>query len=150
MAFRFSLQAVLHLYQSLEHQQELRLRAANQQVARVRHMIEQVDGHKRQNREQRSRDLQTGTTGAELEFERATEAALMRRKGELEAELVRVQQLRDEQQRNFRQARRRRETLSTLRETQLHLYQREAARREQRQQDDAFLLRRKPPLESSN
>ena len=144
MPFHFSLQSVLHLYESLEHQQELRLRAANQQVSRVRHAIEQLDAQKQQNRMQQSRELQAGTTGAELEFERATELALDRRRGELDIELARTQQLRDEQQRNFRQARRRRETLSSLRETQLHLYQREAARREQRRVDDAFLLRRKP------
>jgi|ERR1700722_971244 len=144
MPFHFSLQSVLHLYQSLEHQQELRLRAANQQVFRVRNAIEQLDVQKQQNRIQQSRELQAGTTGAELEFERATELALHRQRGELDIELARMQQLRDEQQRNFRQARRRREMLSSLRETQLHLYQREAARREQRRVDDAFLLRRKP------
>jgi flagellar export protein FliJ len=144
MPFHFSLQAVLHLYQSLEHQQELRLRAANQQVARVRHMIEQLDAAKQQNRARQSQELQAGTTSAELEFARTLESALMRRRGELEAELLRVQQVRDEQQRNFHVARRRRETLSSLRESQLEKYQREAARREQRQADDAFLLRRKP------
>jgi flagellar export protein FliJ len=143
MPFHFSLQAVLHLYQSLEHQQELRLRAANQQVARVRHMIEQLDTVKQQNRARQSQELQAGTTSAELEFARTLESALVRRRGELEVELVRAQQLRDEQQRNFHVARRRRETLSSLRETQLKNYQREAARREQRQADDAFLLRRK-------
>jgi flagellar export protein FliJ len=144
MPFHFSLQAVLHLYQSLEHQQELRLRAANQQVARVRHMIEQLDTVKQQNRARQSQELQTGTTSAELEFARTLESALVKRRGELEVELVRAQQLRDEQQRNFHVARRRRETLSSLRETQLENYRREAARREQRQADDAFLLRHKP------
>jgi flagellar export protein FliJ len=144
MPFHFSLQAVLHLYQSLEHQQELRLRAANQQVTRVRHMIEQFDALKHQNRSRQAQELQAGTTSAELEFARTMESALMRRRGELEAELVRVQQMRDEQQRNFHVARRRRETLSSLRESQLKNYQREAARREQRQADDSFLLRRKP------
>lgn len=144
MPFHFSLQSVLHLYQSLEHQQELRLRAANQQVSRVRHVIEQLDAQKQQSRVRQSRELQAGTTGAELEFERATELALHRRRAELDVELARMQQLRDEQQRIFRQARRRRETLSSLRQTQLHQYQREAVRHEQRQVDDAFLLRRKP------
>jgi flagellar export protein FliJ len=144
MPFHFSLQAVLHLYQSLEHQQELRLRAANQQVARVRHMIEQLDTVKQQNRARQAQELQAGTTSAELEFARTMESALMKRRGELEVELVRVQQLRDEQQRNFHIARRRRETLSSLRKTQLKNYQREAVRREQRQADDTFLLRRKP------
>jgi flagellar export protein FliJ len=144
MAFHFSLHAVLHLYQSIEHQQELRLRAANQQVAKVRHMIELVDAQKQLNRSQQSTELQSGTTGAELEFARATEMALNQRRGALEAELMRAQHFRDEQQRAFRQAHRRRETLSTLRESQLQQYRHEAARREQRQVDDAFLMRRNP------
>jgi flagellar export protein FliJ len=79
-----------------------------------------------------------------MEFERATDLGLTHRRGELETELVRAQQFRDEQQRNFRAARRRRETLNSLREHQLRQYQLEATRREQRQADDAFLLRRKP------
>jgi flagellar export protein FliJ len=145
MPFHFSLQAALHLYQSLEHQQELRLRTANQLVARVRHMIDQLDLQKQQNYAQRSHELQERTTGAELEFKRMAESALARRREELESELLRVQQLRDEQQRNFRIARRRRETLDSLRETQLHNFQLAAERRAQRQADDAFLFRRKRP-----
>ncbi|HEY6764333.1 MAG TPA: flagellar FliJ family protein [Candidatus Sulfotelmatobacter sp.] len=143
MPFLFPLQSILHLYQSLEHQQELRLRAANQQVARVRHLIEQLNLRKQQNKLQQSRELQVGTTGAELEFERSMESALLSHRGELESELVRMQQLRDEQQRLFRHARRRRETLDTLREQKLLEYEREASRREQRQADDSFLLRRR-------
>ena len=43
MAFHFPLQAVYQFRKSLEHQQELRLRAANQQVAKVHHLLEQTE-----------------------------------------------------------------------------------------------------------
>lgn len=142
MAFRFPLQALLHFRQAMEHQQELRLRAANQQVARVRHGLEQLDDRIRQTRTLSSQCLAKGTNGAELSFFGTTEAVLHTRRQELENELVRCQQLRDQQERIFRQARRERETFENLRSEQLRAYQRDQARREQRRLDDLFLMRK--------
>jgi flagellar export protein FliJ len=142
MPFRFPLQALLHFRQGMEHQQELRLRAANQQVARVRHGLEQLDDRIRQTRTVSSECLEAGTTGAELSFFQATEAVLHTQRQELEHELLRCQHLRDQQERIFRQARQERETFENLRSEQLHAYQRRQARHEQRHRDDLFLLRK--------
>ena len=141
MSFHFPLQALLHLRQSIEHQHELRLRAANQLVARVRHLIEQVDTRLHQLHAGQSQDLGTGTSGAELRFAVSCEEHLLRQRQSMQRELVRLQGLRDEQQRIFQQARRDRETFESLRDHQLREYQREARRSEQRQQDDVFLMR---------
>jgi len=142
MPFRFPLQALLHFRQSLEHQQELRLRAANQQVARVSHALEQLDGRIHQTQTLFSQHLATGTTGAELSFFQTTEAVLQTERQELEYELLRCRHLRDQQERVFRQARRERETFENLRSQQLRAYQRAQARREQRSLDDLFLMRK--------
>jgi flagellar export protein FliJ len=142
MPFRFPLQAVFHLRQNLEHQQELRLRAANQLVARVQQLIERCDARLEQACAQQSRDLSGGTTSAELHFALLGQAALTRQRQEAERELTRLEKLRDEQQRIFQQARRQRETLEALRNAQSREYTRESARREQRNLDDLFLLRR--------
>lgn len=142
MPFRFSLQALLHFRQSIEHQQELRLRAANQQVARARHGLEQIDGRIRQTQTLSSEFLARGTTGAELSFLQTTESSLLDQRQELELELVRCQHVRDQQERVFRQARRERETFESLRNQHLHDYQRDQARREQRRLDDLFLMRK--------
>jgi flagellar export protein FliJ len=142
MPFRFPLQAVLHFRQSLEHQQELRLRAANQQVARGQHVIEQIDLRRRALQAEQVRDLAAGVTAAELRFAVQCEAELLRHRRELEVQRIRLQQLRDQQREIFQQARRARETLESLREDQLKLYKQEASRREQRDLDDLFLLRR--------
>ncbi|MGB8060865.1 MAG: flagellar FliJ family protein [Candidatus Sulfotelmatobacter sp.] len=142
MPFRFPLQALLHLRQSLEHQQELRLRAANQQVARVRHALEQLDDRIRQTQTLSSQYLAAGTTGAELSFLRSTEGLLQAQQQEVEYELLRCQHLREQQERVFRQARRERETFESLRDEQLRTYEREQARREQRRLDDLFLMRK--------
>jgi flagellar export protein FliJ len=142
MAFRFSLEAVLRLRQGMEHQQELRLRAAHQQVARVRHGIERID-HALGEAEQRSSStLASGTTSAELLFALQSEAALLEHREKLGAELTRLTKLRDQQAEIFRQARRERDTIESLRDQQFREYKRGALRREQRRVDDLFLLRR--------
>jgi len=142
MGFTFPLHAVLHLRQSLEHQQELRLRSANQQVARVRHLLEQMDLHRERLLLLQGDELIAGTTAAELRFSLLCDREILRHRRELEQQLVRLQQLRDQQREIFQQARRARETLESVRDRQLLMYQKQAARREQRNMDDLFLLRR--------
>jgi len=141
MAFHFPLQALLHFRQSIEHQHELRLRAANQLVARVRHLIEQVDARLQQLHTLQSQHLGAGTSGAELRFAVSCGENLLQQRQAMQRELVRLQALRDEQQKIFQQARRERETFESLRDRQLREYQCEAKRGEQRQQDDLFLMR---------
>ena len=141
MAFHFPLQAVFHFRQSVEHQQELRLRTANQQVARARRVVEQFDERIRQVQLRQSQELGAGTTSAEMRFALTGEAALRLQRQDAERDLVRWQGLRDQQQKIFQLARRERETFESLRDHQLHEYERDARRREQRQLDDLFLLR---------
>jgi flagellar export protein FliJ len=143
MPFRFALQSVLHLRQSLEHQQELRLRAVHQQAARVQHAIGQVDFRRERMRAARGQQLERGLTGAELRFELHCEDALLRQRRELESQSARLQQLRDQQRAALQEARQARETLEAVRDRQLSAYRQQAVRREQRDLDDLFLMRRK-------
>jgi flagellar export protein FliJ len=142
MAFRFPLQALLHFRQSLEHQQELRLRAAHQQVARVRHLIEQLEGRRQQLVSTQAHELSSGVTAAELRFGLLCETELVQHRVVLEHELTRLQQWREQQRELLQQARRTRETLESLRDRQFALYRKETARRQQQALDDLFLLRR--------
>lgn len=142
MGFHFPLQAVLHFRQSIERQQELRLRAANHQVGQVQHLIEAMDAHRQERYSAQIKELSAGITAAELQFGLLGDAALLRHRRELAQQLARLEQLRDQQREIFRQARRARETLEAVRDQQLRLYQKEAARREQRSLDDLFLMRR--------
>jgi|SRR5579863_2802131 len=142
MPFHFPLQTVLHYHESLEHQQELRLRAANQQVARVRRIIDHLGARMQDLHDSRARELATGTTAAEVRFHELRKSAFERQRHELECELQRLQTLRDEQQKLFVEARRRAETLAGLSEAQRRAYERRSDRREQRRLDEAFLLRR--------
>ena len=142
MPFRFPLQSILHYRQSIEHQQELRLRAANQQVARVRHLIEQLNHRRNEMQAAQQERLNSGITSAELRFDLHWEGELLRHRGELEQQLIRLQQLRDQQRELFRSARQARETIENLREGQSLAYRTDETRREQRDLDDLFLLRR--------
>jgi flagellar export protein FliJ len=141
MAFRFPLAALLHFRQSVEHQQELRLRAANQHVARIRHLIEQIEQHIRETESHRSQQLGAGTNAVELHFSLFRESSLREQIPQLQQELARFRTLRDQQQRIYQQARREREILENLRDRQQQEYERDATRREQRELDDLFLLR---------
>jgi flagellar export protein FliJ len=142
MPFHFPLQAVLHFRQSLEHQQELHLRAANQRVAGARHLLEQIDARIREAHSHQTQQMTNGTTAGELQFLLVCESTLSRRRREQEQELTRQEKLRDDQREMFQQARRRRETLDRLQDRRLRIYHLESARREQRDMDNLFLLRR--------
>jgi len=142
MAFRFPLQAVFHLRQSIEHQQEMLLRAANQRVGRVRHLLEQLDQCQRQAELLSSGELTSGTTAAELHLSVMKQNALRSERKNLERELARAENSRDQQQQAFRQARQQREMMQSLREHQFREYTRRENRQEQRRLDDLFLLRK--------
>lgn len=141
MPFRFPLEAVLHFRKSVEHQQELRLRTANQLVARARHLVEQIDRCIQDLQARQAQQLNAGTTSAELQFARLGEAALRQQRHAVQSELARFEKLRDEQQKIFQLARRERETIGSLRDRQLRDYQRDTLRKEQRALVDLVLLR---------
>jgi flagellar export protein FliJ len=141
MPFRFALEAVFHLRKSLEHQQELRLRTANQLVVGARHLIEKLDERLRRLESDRSHALHAGTTASELQFRDLCQAQIHGHRREMVTELTRLEHLRDQQQKIFQHARRERETFESLRDKQFEEYRRTAARREQRQLDDLFLSR---------
>ena len=106
MAFHFPLQAVYHFRQSVEHQQELRLRTANQQVAKVHHLVEQTEDGIKELQVRRTRELGDGMTAAEMIFILNALSVLAARRKDLERELVRLKNLRAQQQRVFQQPRR--------------------------------------------
>ncbi len=126
------------------------MRTANQQVAKMRHLLEQIDDRIRHAQIRESQELTAGTTSAELHFAISRETTLRQQRPEVERELLRWQNVRDQQQKIYQQARRERETFESLRDHQLREYQRDEKRREQRQQDELFLLRQSYLRRSQN
>lgn len=142
MAFRFPLETVLRLRQNLEHQQELLLLKANQEVLSLLRQVAEVDAGLAENGRRKSLQLQTGVSAAELQFDLLCDATLLQLRRKLEALLTKAQTARDAQAESFRRARQHREVIETLRRQQLQLYRQHEARQDQRRADDLFLLRR--------
>lgn len=142
MAFHFPLAGVLRFRKSIEHQEELGLLAANQQVTQTEQRIVEVDERTAASLAREARQLESGLTAAEIQFDVLCRATLARRRLELEEELEQRKKIRDRQLETYRQAKRSREVLDTLRDHQFQLYRQQQLREEQRQLDDLFLLRR--------
>jgi flagellar export protein FliJ len=144
MAFSFPLASVLRFRKSLERNQELRLVAANHDVARVAQQIADVDACRAALLKREAQQLQSETTGAELQFETLCRETLKQYRAQLEAEQRRLEKVRDGCRKAHQEARKAREVLEILREQQLAVYRQNELRQDQRQLDDLFLMRRLP------
>src|SRR5581483_309571 len=142
MAFRFALGSLLRLRQSIEHQQELLLQKATQAVLSVQRDIEDVDRRVATILTAEADQLGLGVTAAELQFAELCRSLLREFRSDLEHELGRRQEARQQQSERFQAARRDREVIESLRQRQLQVYRVQENRREQRRMDDLLLLRR--------
>jgi flagellar export protein FliJ len=142
MAFRFRLQALLRLRQSVEHQQEILLQRANQEVLAVLRAMNEVDFRLAETRRNMMETLCSGVTAAEVQFFELCSGMLHLRRVELEQELKLRQAAREQQAERFQIARREREVIETLRQQQAQMYHQQENRQEQRRVDDLLLLRR--------
>jgi flagellar protein FliJ len=142
MAFRFPLEVLLRVRQSLERQQELRLQEANLRVAMLRRQLEDVQ-RELENIEARQRPrLESGISAAELQFDVLCRSVLTEQRHTLEEHLAEAETHRHSCVEAFHQARRQREVMETLRRHQLQEYHQQEARQDQRRLDDLILLRR--------
>jgi len=139
MAFRFV--ALLKLRKSLEHQQELRLRAANQWVARVRELMRLSETSMAALARTQAASLDAGTAAAELHFLSGHAAACEVRWRELSQQLGQAENVRDQQRQVLFRIREQREMLESLKIGEDHERLRRASRQDQSQMDEAFLLR---------
>jgi flagellar export protein FliJ len=142
MAFRFPLEVLLRVRQSLERQHELRLQEANQRVMMLRQQIEDVHSEAENILTRRRPQFESGISAAELQFDVLCQSVLTERQHGLEKQQVEAEALRHTRSEEFLQARRQREVIDTLRHHQLQDHQQAEARQDQRRLDDLFLLRR--------
>ncbi len=141
MAFRYPLQSVLRLRQSLERQEEQRLFTIAARVARLRAEIEQLERSRLEARRAASQEMMAGSCGAIMQFAAACDAAAGETQGRLQAQLAEAESLRLDQLRVYKKARQKREIFEGLRERQEASHDREVAHHEQERADDMFLTR---------
>jgi flagellar export protein FliJ len=141
MAFRYTLQSVLRLRQSLERQEEQRLFAIAAVVARLRAELEEFERMRVESRRRELLQMREGAPGATLRFAAECDAAAIDVCRKLQAQLAEAERQRLEQVRVYQSARQKREILEGLRERQKAVYDREAAHQEQGRSDEAFLIR---------
>jgi flagellar export protein FliJ len=141
MAFRYSLQVLLRLRESLERQRENGLLAAAAQVARLRGEIQQLHDQQFIVRRAELNELEMGTPAAILQLgvTRAIAASSIQKK--LEIELAAAERQRLVELAAYHAARQKREILQGLRKRQEAAFQLESSHREQQAMDDLFLIK---------
>ncbi len=141
MAFRYSLQSLLRLRQSLERQEEQRLFAIAAIVARLRAEIGQLHKENLEVKRTSLQEMARGSSGASLQFAAICEAAFENAREKLEVQLDDSEHKRLQQLREYLAVRQKREILQGLRDRQEAAYELEFARHEQQTADEAFLIR---------
>lgn len=141
MAFRFRLQSILRLRESLEHQEKQRLLAAAALVARLRETIQALEDSRMAEKRQALEQMAVETSGASLQFEALRDALCARARERLLTQLDQAESNRKRCLQSYQTARQKREILESLRDRQQDAYRLESTRREQQETDESFLLR---------
>jgi flagellar export protein FliJ len=141
MPFRYSLQPLLRLRQSLERQEEQRLFAIAAVVARLRSEVERFRQEHLEARREALREASACVSGAALQYAAFCGAAFDNARKKLEIQLAEAERKRLVQLRIYQASRQKSEILQGLRERQEAAYELELARLEQQAADEAFLIR---------
>jgi len=142
MSFRFTLDPLLRLRQSIERQRTLKLQAANLHVSRAQEKLAQLEHSLAESAESDAVALQAGRTAAELQFASVLRENLHLFRQELHSDILKLEVLRQQALGEYHQAYREREVLETLCVRERRVYQQEKLRRRQRELDATYLLQR--------
>ncbi|HEX4285468.1 MAG TPA: hypothetical protein VHZ28_10255 [Terracidiphilus sp.] len=141
MAFRFTLEQVLRVRESLERREEIMLQRAEADVARVLRRIHEITEQLAELARLREENLKQPLQAYELQgMDAEIYAAFEERKAQLEALQV-VQQKRDEQRKLYQTAHNGRRMLTDLEEQQRIEHEQEQVRVQQKRLDDLFASR---------
>jgi|SRR5271155_5073711 len=141
MPFRFPLQSVLRLRRSLERQEEQRLLALAAVVSRLASELKAREEADFEERRAALADMETYSSGAQLQFRVVCDASAQRAIVALRTQLKEAEDKRLAQLKVYHAARQRREIFEGLRKRQKEIYDRELTRQQQQENDEAFLLR---------
>lgn len=140
MAFRFTLATVLRVRVVREEHEERLLQQILLELARAQESLREMEA--KLSCVTQLQGAETPTAARELHLSVLDVAVLRQWRSALEAQMERLEGLKDEQLVRYREARRDREVLSELRDRQRRAYEAAANKREQRATDDIFIARR--------
>ena len=142
MPFRFTLAPLFRLRQSIERQRTVKLQEANLHVSRAQEKLAQLERSLSDSAQSDATALQSGRTGAELQFASVLRENLHLFRQELQSDILKLELLRRRALGEYHQAYREREVLETLRARERRVYQQEQLRRQQQELDATCLLQR--------
>ena len=138
MAFRFSLETVLHVRKIAEDREERLLSQILQQMAQCRQSLADLASRRLNLGLKRERALEAKTSAAELLFLNAQMRVIDDLQESGGQHLADLETLRVQQLKAYQAAYGNRELLATMREEHLDRFRAEQARAEQREMDDRF------------
>ena len=141
MPFRYRLEAILKLQQSIEKQEENRLLGCAARVVALRNEIESWEDERKNRKCLAAEELKTGSTGAAMNLTAEWDVTVRRKQRELGALLMQAEETRSAQVAKVRQERQKREVLQGLKERLEGAYDQEELRKVQQVMDDMFLAR---------
>jgi flagellar export protein FliJ len=141
MAFHFTLATVLRLREIAEQREERLLTRILAQVASTRQSLDELKLQVASLLTTRERELQSQTSAAQLQITYAQMRALELMQRDVSDQLSKLELLRQQQMKTYEAARRAREVVASLRETQWQSYLYQQARQEQKLMDDNFISR---------
>ena len=142
MAFRFSLATLLRLRVSQEHQQELLLHSANQQLQRIAQDLASLQSLESDLSATAKSLLAGGMAAVELHFVDQCLNQLERQKNLARKKIAEARRELTVRLAAFEEARRQRRMIEEIRDRQKNSYHQTEARREQRILDDLYLVLR--------
>ena len=141
MGFRFTLEQVLRVRESIERREELALQRAELDVARVLRRIGELTEELAGMSRKREEDLKKPMQAYELQgMDAEINAALEARKAQIDT-LQALQYRRDERRKVYQAAHNGRRMLTDLEEQQRAEYEQEQVRAQQKRLDDLFASR---------
>lgn len=141
MAFRFTLEQVLRVRESVERREEMALQRAEMEVARVRRRIEELSEELAQANRKRDEVLKEPTQAYLLQGMDAEIKAIVEARQTMTETLKIVEGQRDQQRRIYQAAHNGRRMLTDLETQQRTEYEQEEVKAQQKKIDDLFAAR---------
>jgi flagellar export protein FliJ len=142
MAYKFPLAAVLRVRGIIEEREEGTLQKILFDISKVFDTLERTDTRLSESETTRYAEILKPSTGLQLQASYGEVKALKQLRKDLEAQIQKLERVRDEQLIIYQAARQNREMLTDMCEKQRNIYNSDLNKREQKTLDDNYIARR--------